>query len=156
MIQKNVVKTALIAMISATFLSTSPAKAAVSETLLELSNQYRFERFEYQVNEKLGRARVVLRLRDLNAGAEDSDASPRPVLIQGLRYDASRQEIVFEREGTYTACATVTPKRFLFARYLKIKSTGNCSITTQERITRWDDGFEAGERKVTDVVFNAR
>jgi hypothetical protein len=156
MILKNVFKAALISMISAPFLSAIPAMASVSENLLELTKQYRYEGFEYEVNEKLGRARLSIKLVDKNSGPEESGAMTRPVLVDGLRYDQDRQEIIFERDGTYAVCATVTPKRFLFARYLKIKETGNCTVTGQERVVRWDDGLETGERKMTDLVFNAR
>ena len=156
MILKNVFKAALISMISAPFLSAIPAMASVSENLLELTQQYRYEGFEYEVNEKLGRARLILKLVDQYAGPEESGAMNRPVLVDGLRYDQIRQEIVIERDGTNAVCATVIPKRFLLVRYLKIKETGNCTITSEERIVRWDDGFETGERKMTDLVFNAR
>ena len=153
---KTSVKAAVFALISSSLAMSAPAKAATSEALLELSQQYRYEGYDYEVNEKLGRARLSIKLVDKNSGPEESGAMTRPVLVDGLRYDQDRQEIVFERDGTYAVCATVTPKRFLFARYLKIKETGNCTVTSQERVVRWDDGFETGERKMTDLVFNAR
>ena len=153
---KTTVKAAIFALISSTLVMSAPAKAATSEALLELSRQYRYEGYDYEVNEKLGRARLNIKLVDLDAGAEESGATTRSVLVHGLRYDSIRQEIVFERDGTYAVCATVTPKRFLFARYLKIKETGNCTVTAEPRLESWDDGFNAGTRQMTDIVFNAR
>jgi len=131
------------------------SEAAVSETLVELDNQYRYKGFDFQINEKLGRARLVVALRDLQASTEESGDTSKAFLVSGLRYDQNRQEIVFEREGTYAVCATVTEKRFLFARYLKIKKTENCEITANERTESWDNGFESGTRTVTDLVFSA-
>jgi hypothetical protein len=84
---KTSVKAAVFALISSSLAMSAPAKAATSEALLELSQQYSYEGYDYELNEKLGRARLSIKLVDKNSGPEESGAMTRPVLVDGLRYD---------------------------------------------------------------------
>ena len=98
----------------------------------------------FKVNAKKGRAWVEFSTYE--GDWEDDWYTEYRRKVKGLTFDIETEEIVFEKDGIKTVCATTSMSRSGRTRY--IRKTGNCYFTDYVVKELLDDGFETEWTKV--------
>jgi hypothetical protein len=108
------------------------------------------ERSGFEVNKKLGRARV--RLAFVEGYDESTRVYFKPVQVEGLSYNAELKSVVFSnpQTGVQTVCASY--KRILYGKHLS--PTGECVFSHSTLKEEFDDGFEIKVRNRILIDFN--
>jgi len=113
-------------------------------------------RYYFEVDRRTGRARVVVDYgyRDEAAFAGDDARRPDPTYAQipGLAYDPSAHVVYYTRDDQKTICATVQESQ----TGLKVRATGNCTITTKYTEQGEDDGWTIRRVRMIEVYFEAK
>jgi hypothetical protein len=116
--------------------------------------------FYFEVNAETRRARVVVNYGFRGQAAVESEDRHAPVptyaQLPELIYDTAAQAVVYESRNLRTICATVTTGRGVFGSRTKVKSTGNCFVTTQSAERTEDDGWGIRRYPVLDVYLETR
>ena len=115
--------------------------------------------YYFEVNEETARARVVVNYmyRGQLAFSGEDMHGPEPTYaqIRGLTYDRSSHAVVYEHDGRKTVCAVVDRRRVRIPGS-RMKSTGNCKITTKNAEQATDDGWKIQRFRAIDVYFEVR
>lgn len=106
----------------------------------DVEGEYR--RFSYGINEKLERAWVNFSYPDADCFDRDCDPyTDTYATVEGMSFDSSTEEVVFERDGKRVVCAETYVKRtWLGGRVRVVKPTGKCTYTSKKLPGYYDDG----------------
>lgn len=117
--------------------------------------------YHFEVNPETRRARVVVEYTypdELMYEREDDGGGPKPTIAQlpGLKYDVADQEVVYVANGTTSVCAKVENHKGFLGRHLRVKSTGSCTVTSEDAKHAEDDGWAIQRFKAIDTYFEVR
>lgn len=105
----------------------------------------------YGADRELGRAWIVLTLKDKISGENDgAPVETVKVKMDGLTFDPVTGNIVYEKDLEKTVCAT--QKRILTKKYFK--KSKNCQIDVSLETRKVDDGFKLKDKRVANVVLD--
>jgi hypothetical protein len=126
----------------------------------ELPEPVSMASFSFEVNEKTGRARIVVEYTypDQPTFGIDGGAGPKPTYVRlpGLSYDQNTQTVVYEAGNTRTICATVRAGRFLFWQRTIMQPTGACVVSARVVDHAEDDGWTIRRFRAIDTFFDVR
>jgi len=107
-------------------------------------------RAEFQVDRELGRAWVWVELRWLTPDGFPWDGQTLETLrpVDGLYYDKSTKQLVYQSGKTRTVCA----EDWTFLWHTALKETGQCPPQVSEQTRTVDDGFNRRDETVGEVV----
>jgi len=101
--------------------------------------------FSFQINQRTGRARIVVEYTypDQPIFGIDGGAGPKPTYIQlpGLTYDQDAKTVVYDEGAARTVCANVRKGRFLLWQRTVIEPTGACVVSARTVDHAEDDGW---------------
>ena len=117
----------------------------VSEQILNESKQF-------AINPELGRAWVEVSL--VTSGSDVTENYQ--VRVPGLRYDASREAVVFQAEGQDVVCATVKSSGWWLFKGHRITPTGACQLSHRFVQTPVDNGFHIDDIQHFEVLFQPK
>jgi len=114
-------------------------------------------KYYFEVNAETHRARLVVEYRYPNEGfylIDGDGGGPQPSLIQvpGLSYDSRASQVVYDAGGKRTVCAVGLGEG---RKGVKMKNTGDCTVTTMAKAEAVDDGWALHHIKALEVWFNA-
>jgi hypothetical protein len=121
-------------------------------------NQFRWRAFSFQINQRTGRARIVVEYTypDQPIFGIDGGAGPKPTYIQlpGLTYDQDAKTVVYDEGAARTVCANVRKGRFLLWQRTVIEPTGACVVSARTVDHAEDDGWNIRRFCAIDTFFN--
>lgn len=129
-------------------LMTASAFAAEIKVLDIPAWNQTFQSGTFEVNRELGRAWVILNVRDMNHHDRGYRSDTYRKLVEGMSFDGSTVRL--DHEGQMFECATVVQRGRSIFRYNQITKTG-CDFVKREAIVLRDTGFEVIKEKRLQV-----
>jgi hypothetical protein len=123
------------------------------------SERVRVSSYHFEVNEELGRARVIViyTYRDqITYATDDAKGGPKPTTVEvpGLTYDAKTHAVVYDSGGTKAVCATVPDKGGATGHPQEAKNTGGCTVTAVVGEHVDDKAWETNPHAALDIFLN--
>lgn len=105
----------------------------------------------FAADRELGRAWIVLIVKEMPTGDSISQVESVKVRVDGLSYDPVSGNITYEGPNQQkTVCAE--QRRFLASRFFK--KTRDCKISVAFDTRKVDDGFNLKEERVANIVLD--
>ena len=150
-------------LLSAPLLLATDSKAALTSVPAEyapnnstgMSEPVSLSSFSFEVSKETNRARIVIdySYRGQQEIESNDRHSPDPSYVQlpALSYDPAVHAIVYSHDGERTICATVKE-----GRRTKVKSTGNCIVTSAYSEHSEDTGWTIRRVHTLDTFLEIR
>lgn len=139
----------ILAFFSVNAMAMSDAEVSLETNGLHASPPTVETRFA--ADRELGRAWIVLTVKELASGDSIAQAESVRVRVDGLSFDPATGNITYEGPNQQkTVCAE--QRRFLASRFFK--KTRDCKISVAFDTRKVDDGFSLKEERVANVVLD--
>jgi hypothetical protein len=147
-------------LLSAPLIFATDSKAALTSVPAEyppnnssgMSEPVSLSSFSFEVSKDTNRARIVIdySFRGQQEIESNDRHSPDPSYVQipALSYDPAVHAVVYNHDGERTICATVKE-----GRRTKVRSTGNCIVTSVYSDHSEDTGWTIRKVRTLDTFF---